>query len=147
LQRASVWHAVAGLAILQAAKDEIEGGYLKKTRTLAFAEIFDNFLEMADHLVQAGYKDPAASLIGAVLENGLRILAEENVITVRIGDDIASLNKKLADQEVYSRIVQGEIQTQKRIRDGADHGQFEEYDLEQVRRMREFVSGFLAEYF
>lgn len=139
--------AIAGLAILKAAKDDIEGGYLKKARTLAFADVFENFLDMADHLIQAGYKDPAASLIGAVLENGLRKLAEDNGIDVRTGNDISSLNQKLAGQEVYSRIIQGEIQTQKRIRNAADHGQFEEYDIDQVTRMKEFVSGFLAGYF
>ena len=56
-----------GLAILRAAKDDIEGGYLQKVENLVSAEVFSDFLEMAEHLLDNGYKDPAASLIGAVL--------------------------------------------------------------------------------
>ncbi len=59
--------ALQGQGVLKAAKEDIEGGYLKKLETLVAADIFTDFLEMAEHLVEQGYKDPAASLIGAVL--------------------------------------------------------------------------------
>ena len=60
--------AVRGMAVLQAAKDDIEGGYLQKVETLVSASVFSDFLEMAEHLLDNGYKDPVASLTGAVLE-------------------------------------------------------------------------------
>ncbi|MDQ6985209.1 MAG: hypothetical protein Q9M91_02850 [Candidatus Dojkabacteria bacterium] len=67
-------------------------------KQLAFSEIFTDFLEMASHILSQGYKDPAASLIGAVLEDGLRKLCQANDIKVKTSDDIASLNTKLADK-------------------------------------------------
>jgi len=139
--------AVDGLAVLKSAKEEIQGGYLTRVKTLAFAEVFADFLEMADHLIETGYKDSAASLIGAVLENGLRKLAQRNGNNVKSHDDLGVLNQKLADQSVYSRIVQREIHVQKGVRDAADHGQFDQYDDQQVRRMAEFARKFLSTYF
>jgi hypothetical protein len=50
-----------GLGILSAARDDIEGGYLQKMETLVSAEVFSDFLDMAEHLLDNGYKDPAAS--------------------------------------------------------------------------------------
>jgi len=99
-----------GLAILRAAKDDIEGGYLQKVETLVSASVFTDLLEMAEHLLSNGYKDPAASLIGAVLEDGLRRVCASNDIAVKSSDNISSLNKRLADSNVYNRLQQREIE-------------------------------------
>ena len=66
------YRASLGQAILKAAKTDIEGGYLDRLETLVSADIFSDFLEMSEHLLEQGYKEPAASLVGAVLEDGLR---------------------------------------------------------------------------
>ena len=52
-----------GLAILRALKGDIEKGYLTSYRTLVIADVFSNFLDMAEHLLENEYKDPSASLI------------------------------------------------------------------------------------
>jgi len=94
-----------GLGVLQAARDDIEGGYLQNVETLISAKVFSDFLEMAEHLLDNGYKDPAASLIGAVLEDSLRRICNNESITVKSDDNISSLNKKLADKRsVYNRL-------------------------------------------
>src|SRR5262245_45467883 len=64
--------ATQGLGILKAAYDELQKGFVGKLQNLVAAHIFTDFLEMAVHLREAGYKDAAASLGGAVLEDGLR---------------------------------------------------------------------------
>lgn len=89
-------HAEDGLAILQAAREDIKGGYLQKVETLVSAKVFSDFLEMAEYLLDNGYKDPSASLIGAVLEDGLRRICISNGITLKTREDISSLNQKLA---------------------------------------------------
>ena len=134
-----------GIGILRALKEEIESGFIDQIKDLVTAEVFTDFLDMAEHLLKNGYKDPAASLIGAVLENGLRKIAAKKNLPVKSGDDISSLNTKLSDSGTYNRLVQQQIQTWKKVRDSAAHGRFEEYKREDVETMTEGVKRFLAE--
>ena len=134
-----------GIGILTALKEDIELGFLTKVRDLVSAEIFTDFIEMAQHLLDNNYKDSAASLIGAVLENGLRQIAQKHSVDIKSGNDIGSLNTKLADKEVYNRLVQKQIQAWKAIRNSADHGKFSEYKAEDVKSMLEGAQRFLTE--
>jgi len=135
-----------GVAILRAAKEDIEGGYLQKVEALVSASVFSDFLEMAEHLLGNGYKDPAASLIGAVLEDGLRRICGNNNITVKSDDNISSLNQKLADKGVYNRLKQREIEVWNKLRDYADHGHFDQYRPDDVSDMLKGVRGLLSDY-
>lgn len=134
-----------GTGILKALKEDLELGYLTRVRDLVSAEIFTDFIEMAQHLLENSYKDSAASLVGAVLENGLRQVAQKHTIGIKSGDDIGSLNTKLADKEIYNRLLQKQIQAWKAIRDSADHGKFGDYKTEDVKAMLEGVQRFLTE--
>jgi hypothetical protein len=142
---ASYTHALQGHSILKAAKEDLEGGYLKKLETLVSADIFTDFLEMAEYLVEQGYKDPAASLIGAVLENGLKRIARNHDIRVKSKEDIGALNSKLADAQIYNRLMQKRIQVWNDIRNNADHGNFSEYNLDLVKEMLNGVKDFLSQ--
>jgi len=133
-----------GVAVLQAAKEDIAGGYLQKVETLVSAEVFNDFLEMAEHILDNGYKDPTASLIGAVLEDGLRRICVNNGITLKAKEDISSLNQKLAQNKVYNPLQQKQIQVWNDIRNNADHGNFDEYSAEHVKDMLAGVRNFLA---
>lgn len=135
-----------GIGVLRALKEDLELGYLTKIKDLVIAEVFTDFLDMAEHLLENGYKDPAASLIGAVLENGLRKISEKHNIPVKSNDDIGSLNTKIADKEIYNRSVQKQIQAWKAIRDNAAHGKFDEYKSDHVKSMLEGVRRFLGEH-
>lgn len=140
------YQAIQGLAILRAAKEDIEGGYLQKVETIVSADVFSDFLEMAGHLLDNGFKDPAASLIGAVLEDGLRRICRNNNITVKSDDNISSLNKKLADKSIYNRLQQREMEVWNKLRDYADHGHFDEYKADNVKDMLVGVGKFLSTY-
>jgi len=135
-----------GLAILQAAKDDIEGGYLQKVENFVSANVFSDFLEMAEYLLSNGYKDPTASLVGAVLEDGLRHICNSKGITVKSREDISSLNSKLAAKGVYNPLQQKQIQVWNDIRNNADHGKFTEYKEDDVKDMLGGVRKFLASY-
>jgi hypothetical protein len=119
--------AESGIAILKAAKEDLKCGYLKRLETLVSADIFVDFLDMAEYLLEEGYKHPAASLIGAVLENGLRKMTNNNNIKLKSRENIVSLNQKLADAKIYNRLTQKMVQVWNDIRDNADHGNFDEY--------------------
>src|ERR687886_179718 len=97
----------AGQGILRAVKEDLqEGVLLTGIRNLVSAEIFSDFLDMAKHLHESGYKDPAASLTGAVLEDGLRRIAQSKNVTVKQTDNLNSLNQRLAASEIYTRVQQ-----------------------------------------
>ena len=82
-----------GQGVLKAARGELAGGWVATTRGLITAEVFADFLEMAEHLLEQGYKDAAAVMIGGTLEEHLRQLASSNGIPV----------EELKDQRVVPR--------------------------------------------
>jgi len=135
-----------GQGILTAVKEDILGGYLTDIKTLISAEVFSDFLEMAEHLLENGYKDPAASLCGAVLEDGLRKIATKKGIKVKSSDDLNSLNDKCANGGVYNRLMQKKIKVWIDIRNKAAHGKFNAYTEEDVQEMLKGVRDFLASY-
>ena len=136
--------AKAGIGILKAVCEDLEDGSLTDVRTLVSAEVFTDFLAMAGHLLEREYKDPAASLCGAVLEEGLRRIATNRGIKVRERDDLSALNQKLATKGVYTRLVQKQLTVWTDVRNAADHGKFSEYSKADVADMHTGVSSFLA---
>ena len=54
---------------------------------LAHAEVFADFLEMAQHLLDVGYKDAAAVIAGSALEAHLRQLAVKTGVDTTFQDD------------------------------------------------------------
>ena len=99
----------AGMGILQAVLEDIDQGFIETVRQLIAAELFSNLFEQAAHLLENSYNAPAASLAGAALENGLRSIAHRNGIQVREKEDLSALNHKLADKEIYNRLVQKKV--------------------------------------
>ena len=135
----------AGLGILRAALEDVEQGHLTSLQDMATAEVFSDFLDQADHLLEHRYSAPAASLAGAVLENGLRSLAERNGIAVKARDALSALNSKLAAKSVYNRLRQKQVAVWIDVRNAADHGRFEDFTQEDVADVVKGVRNFLAE--
>src|ERR1017187_5929264 len=67
-------------AILAAARDDYEGGYLTSFRSIVQAEVFSNELDQARELLNKSYKAPSAVIAGVVLETSLRELCDRNGI-------------------------------------------------------------------
>ena len=139
-------HTHAGIGIFRAMLEDVKGGYLTGFKTLISSELFNDFLDMAAHLLENGYKEPAAMLTGAVLEDGLRRVVGNAGVQLRVREDIGSLNQKGVDANIYTRLVFRQVQVWTEIRNKADHGQFEEYALADVSNMHTGVSDFLANY-
>ena len=134
-----------GLGILGAASEDVEQGHLTSLQDMAVADVFSDFLDQADHLLVHGYSAPAASLAGAVLENGLRSLAERNEIPVKPRDDLSALNSKLAGKTVYNRLRQKQVAVWIDVRNAADHGRFDEFTDDDVADVVKGVRNLLAE--
>jgi hypothetical protein len=139
---------VQGIALT--VKHDIENDLLGSIKQLLQADIFADFLEMGEHLLEEGYKDAAAVTIGAVLEDGLRKLCNENGIETTKPNGspmtIEPLNVELARQSVYSKLVQKQVTSWAHIRNKAAHGEYEEYDKAQVQMMLLFVQSFAEQH-
>jgi hypothetical protein len=135
------------LGVLRAAKDDYEQGYLFDTRTLIEAGVFDDFLEQAEHLLDSGYHQPAAVVIGSVLEDGLRKLCARHNIPLSSKPKLDTMNANLAKQGVYSKLTQKRITTLADIRNKAAHGQWDEFTKEDIEDMLRQVRQFMEAHF
>ena len=143
--------AKKGHGILLAIQNEIDGGWIFSVKKLVSAEIFSDFLEMAAHLLEQDYKDPAAVMIGSVLEENLRQLCHSAGIETEIEKDDVQIPKKadrlnadLAKAEVYTKLDQKSVNAWLDLRNKAAHGKYTEYGKEQVTLMMQGVTEFLA---
>jgi hypothetical protein len=130
--------------ILARLRSDVASGYLRTTANIISAEVFGDFLEMTQHLLDEGYKDPAASLAGAVLGDGLRRIARNNDIPVSGRDDLTSLRDKCAGKEIFNNLVRQQITAWTTIRNSAAHGNFAHYTAQQISSMISDVRAFLA---
>jgi len=143
--------AEMGLGILKAIRSEIEGGWLFTVKGLVTAEVFADFIEMAEHLLESGYKDPAAVMAGSVLEEHLRQLCNKNGIPVTLQKDGKEvplkadvLNSELTKAEVYTKLDQKQVTAWLDLRNKAAHGRYDEYNKNQVETMIRGIVEFMA---
>jgi hypothetical protein len=136
--------------ILISIKAEIENGWLSSIKGIVSAEIFSDFLEMAEHLIANDYKDPAAVMIGSVLEEHIRQLCIKNGIDTSFEKDGKTINLKadrmnneLAKAGIYNKLDHKNITAHLDLRNKAAHGHYSEYDIAQVKLMYNSVFNFI----
>jgi hypothetical protein len=138
------------LGIFMAVEHEINVGLLVDIRGLLRAEVFADFLEMAEHLLDQNYKDAAAVVIGAVLEDVLRKIAEKNGLSATNAQGrpltIEPLNVAVTKSGTYNSLVQRQVSTWGALRNSAAHGKYADYDVSQVKEMLGFVQKFASDY-
>lgn len=142
-----------GLGIRRALRADIEGGHLVTLRELIHAEVFSDFLEMAEYLMSEGhgYKDAAAVLAGGALEAHLRKLCERHNIPTEVQTrngmkptKADTMNGDLTNANVYNKIQQKIVTGWLGIRNSAAHANYEEYDREHVASLIIGVRDFIA---
>jgi hypothetical protein len=137
---------------LKALRRAVASGYLVTLQELMHADLFSDFLEMAEHLLKEGYKDPAAVLIGGVLEEHLRKLCAKNGIALEYLDargvlhptKAETMNMDLASNNVYSKLDQKSVTAWLDLRNKAAHGQYGDYTSQQVEFLLQQVRDFLV---
>jgi hypothetical protein len=134
------------VGIFEAAKRDIEEGIIFDVRALIAAELLGDFMEQATELLKAGYFVPAASLAGAVLEDGLRKLCEKHRIEIPERPGINKLNSELYRNNVYNKLINKRITSIADIRNNADHGHADEFKMEDVDEMLKWIERFFADY-
>jgi hypothetical protein len=138
------------LGILRALRSDYEAGRLQSVVELVHADVFADFLEMADYLLQQAYKDPAAVIAGSVLEEHLRKLCDKHGVSTLKPDGSPkktdTLNSELAAAGVYSKLDQKSVTAWLDLRNMAAHGLYAEYAREQVALMLQGVRDFASRY-
>jgi hypothetical protein len=137
----------AAVGALEALRVDYEAGNLAGLPELIHAELFADFLEMADHLLDSGYKDAAAVIAGATLEGHLRQLAEANGVEV-INDEGRPLkadriNGDLANANIYGKSDLKAVTAWLGLRNHAAHGEYKEFEAGQVGPMIAGIRDFI----
>lgn len=135
------------MGILKAAKDDYENGYLFEARVLIEAEVFDDFLEQAQHLFDSGYHAPAAVVAGSVLEDGLRKLCARKGVALPVKPKLDLMNANLAKAGAYNVLTQKKITTLADLRNKAAHGKWDEFTVTDVEQMLAQVRSLMEVHF
>jgi hypothetical protein len=133
--------------VLSALRSAYEAGYIQTVVELIHADVFTDFLEMAEYLLSEGYKDPAAVLIGSVLEEHLRQLCVKSEVAIIASGKTKKaeqLNTDLSGHGVYSKLDQKSVTAWLDLRNKAAHGKYNEYSKEQVTFLSESVRDFMT---
>jgi len=141
-------YALNGLmGLLNSLKHDFQYGNLKTFHEMVHADVFVNFLEMAEYILREGYKDAAAVIIGGTLEQHLRNLCLKNSIPVVTDKNkplnLSAMNEALEKKSVYSKTDKMNILAWLILRNSAAHGNYKEYDKEHVSQMLKGVKDFI----
>jgi hypothetical protein len=139
--------------IISALYRDVAGGYLQTASELIHANLFIDFLDMGDYLLEEGYKAAAAVIIGGVLETHLRQLAIKSGIDTIYHQEgrpdapkkAETLNQELG-KSVYNLLQQKSITAWLDLRNNAAHAHHDKYDDNQVRQFSQGLKDFIAKY-
>jgi hypothetical protein len=130
-------------AIMLAAQEDYDGGYLDSARSLAQAEVFGNELDQATELLRTGYSTSAAVVAGVVLETKLRDMSTNLGLAT---GKLDKMNADLAKAGAYDLSVQKRITALADVRNNAAHGHPTKFTKEDVEDMIKYLERFLADH-
>jgi hypothetical protein len=139
------------IGTITALRSDLQNDYLKSFSDIVQSEVFSDYLEMAEHLLNEGYKDPATVLVGSTLEVHLRELCISNGIEIEVKNSKGILvpkkadlmNSDLAKVSIYSSPYQKQIIAWLGIRNSAAHGKYSDYKIEEVSLMLQGIRQFI----
>lgn len=138
---------IQAVGVLRSAKDDYEQGFLFDARALIEAEVFDDFLDQGAHLLNSGYYQPAAVVVGSVLEDGLRKLCMKHEMSLPAKPKLDTMNAELAKQGVYNKLAQKQVTWLADIRNKAAHGEWDKFTKADVEDMLRGVRQFMDTHF
>lgn len=144
-------HTSGVIGVVKGLLDDLKAGYLQTLVELVHGELFADFLEMAQHLLDSGFKDAAAVIGGSALEAHVRSLCLKAGVSIEIQKADGTLSPKKADQMnselaakgCYEKLDQKSITAWLDLRNKAAHGKYGEYSAEQVALLVAGVRDFI----
>ncbi|MEU5038033.1 hypothetical protein AB0G48_28265 [Streptomyces rubiginosohelvolus] len=141
-------HSVSQIA--QALRDDLNDGWADSVVELVHADTHSDYLEMAESLLDAGYKDPSAVIAGTALEVHVRALCVKHSVPVERPDGSPkkadTMNADLKKEGAYGTLQQKQLTAWMDLRNKAAHGDYGQYDQQQVRLLIEGVRGFMLKH-
>lgn len=137
------------VAVAIALREDLKAGWLKSVVELVHADMYADFLEMAEGLLDNGYKDPAAVIAGTSLEVHLRSLCSKYGVAIDVGGKpkkADTMNSDLKKSGAYSALEQKNITAWLHLRNSAAHGNFSDYDAKDVAHLISGVRNFMSKY-
>lgn len=139
--------AERALAVLKAAKEDFEGGWIFEMRKRIEAEVFDDFLQQAEALLNDREFQISAVIAGAVLEDGLRKLSTSAGLILPDKPALDWMNSELAKKGTYEKLVQKKVTWLADIRNKAAHGQWDKFTKADAIEMVAGVRRFMTDHF
>lgn len=138
------------IGVIGAIVEAYDSGFISSIEELIHADVFKDFLEMAEYLLDRGYHDAAAVLTGSVLEAHLRKLCQKNGLSTRIpvnnkerSKKAEAMNSELTAANAYGMLDQKNVTAWLELRNQAAHGKYDNYKKEQVAVMLKGVRDLL----
>ena len=137
--------------VVDSLRADVAAGYMESHEELIHSELFADFLDMAKHLLEEGYKDPAAVVAGSSLEAHIRQLCKKAGIDIEITGASGVVPKKadrlnvdLAKAKQYSILDQKNVTAWLDLRNKAAHGHYDQYEPAQVELLISGVRDFMS---
>ena len=135
------------LGVLESAYENFKLGLLEDIKALITAEVFTDFIEQAEYLLDEGYKLPAAVLMRGVLEDSLRTLCcKEAKISLPDKPKLDWMNAELAKAGIYNKNVQKQVTAWAAIGNSAAHMKINEFSDTDVENMISGIINFNARF-
>jgi len=146
-----------GVSTLRGLADDLEHGFLSDVTQQIESAIASDYMGQAEGLLNEGQQGkfdhvPAAVLAGAVLEKTLRSMCEQHeppIATINAKGEHKTLNPlidELKKASVFNESKAKQLRSWAAIRNHAAHGEFDEFDRNDVEQMLQGIGHFLADY-
>ncbi len=139
------------IGIAEALRDDLKAGHLRTIEELIHGGVFTDFLEMAEHLLSEGYKDPAAVIAGSALESHVRLLCKKHRVSTETAakgkkrpKKVDQMNSDLAKKGVYPKLDWKNVIAWYGLRSDAAHGDYDKYNATQVELMLGGIRDFIV---
>ncbi len=144
------WKAEQLTAIVHALRDDYRFGGMASVEAIVHADLFDDFLDMANELLAKGFIGPAVVLAGTVLEEQLRKLARKHEVDITDergrAKSVEVLGVDLRKAEVVTEVQRKSVTAWYAQRTEGAHGRPENLNDGEVERMIDGVRDFVARY-
>jgi len=149
------WRGGQGLSmyrgVAQSLLEDMVAGYTRSLQELIHSDVFSDYFDMAEHLLESGYKDAAAVITGSTLEGHLRNLCRKHGVDVdrttpqgTVPKKADALNVDLATAGIFGKLDHKNITAWLDLRNKAAHGHYAEYTKEQVSLLLSSVRDFVT---
>jgi hypothetical protein len=136
------------VGILKSLRADYSSGRLRTLQELIHADIFSDYLGMAQYLLEQGYMPAAAVIAGTTLEGHLHKLCDKFQVTLRDNkgryQEANTLNELLRKAGAYDATEQKNVTAWLALRNLAAHGQHDMYTTGEIKililSLREFIS-------